>query len=363
MTSIVVIEDNYAVLKSVLDLLNFEGFSAEGAQRSVDGLKIVQSNPPDVVICDIGMPEMDGYAVLEALRKDSTTRTVPFIFLTARTERTDMRRGMELGADDYVTKPFSRDDLISAVETQLRKRHTIAQKHESTLSALRRNVIYALPHELRTPLTVVLGNAELLVEDYETMPREAIRDMSLAILKHGRRIHHLFENYLAYAQIEMAASDPRQLTALRNHVIKDAAAVIESEATEQAQEANRSADLELVLEGRAAIQISEANLRKVVRELLDNAFKFSEPGSTVTISTLRTPSRFSFAIRDRGRGMTPAEIKNIGAYMQFQRTLYEQQGLGLGLVIAKRLVELHNGTLQLESAPGLGTTVSVQFPL
>jgi K+-sensing histidine kinase KdpD len=146
---------------------------------------------------------------------------------------------MELGADDYVTKPFSRDELITAVETQLKKRHTIAQKHESTLSTLRRNVIYALPHELRTPLPVVLGNAELLVEDYESMPRESIRDMSLAILKHGRRIHHLFENYLAYAQIEMAASDPRPLTALRHHVIKDARAVSEAEAGEPAREANR----------------------------------------------------------------------------------------------------------------------------
>lgn len=362
MVSVVVIDDNFSVMKTITDTLELVGYKTRGTTNARQGVDLIRDLQPDIIICDINMPDLDGYSVLQTLREDARTRTIPFIFLTAREYREDQRRGMNLGADDYITKPFDRDELLTAIQTQLAKRDALRQEHESALSVLRRNIIYALPHELRTPLTVILGNAEILREDHATLPRESIYSMADAIFQHSQRLHRMFENYLVYAQIELIAASPKQRKALRNHVIPDGAALVAEEATRCAKFYEREADLSLETTA-TAMRIAEADLRKIAGELVDNAFKFSDPGSAVQVRLSRNGSYVTLTVRDQGRGMTAEQCQSIGAYMQFERTIYEQQGLGLGLVIAKRLTELHEGNLHLESAPGHGTTALVRFPI
>ena len=111
-----------------------------------------------------------------------------------------------------------------------------------------------------------------------------------------------------------------------------------------------------------AVAILEEYLRKIVTELLENAFKFSEPGTLVRLHGAACEGEYVFSIADTGRGMTADQVANIGAYMQFERKLYEQQGSGLGLTIARRLAELHGGSLSIQSTPGQGTTVTVRLP-
>ena len=361
MVNVVVIDDNYSVMKTITDTLDLVGYKTRGTTNARHGVDMIRDLQPDVIICDINMPGLDGYSVLQTLREDARTRTIPFIFLTAREYREDQRRGMNLGADDYITKPFDRDELLTAIQAQLAKRDALRQEHESALSVLRRNIIYALPHELRTPLTVILGNAEILREDHETISRESLYSMADAIFQHGQRLHRLFENYLVYAQIELIAASPKQRRALRNHIVSDAAALVIEEATRCAKDYGREADLSLETTS-TALRIAEADLRKIAFELVDNAFKFSDPGAGVQVRLTHNGSYILLSVRDNGRGMTADQCQNIGAYMQFERTIYEQQGLGLGLVIVKRLTEVHEGTLHLESAPGHGTTALIRFP-
>ena len=121
MKTIVVIEDEQALLKNVVRILKAEGYNSVGAENGKAGVELVRSELPDLVVCDIMMPEMDGYQVLEALQDTPQTALIPFIFLTAKTERSDMRQGIELGADDYLTKPFETDELIGAIEARFRK--------------------------------------------------------------------------------------------------------------------------------------------------------------------------------------------------------------------------------------------------
>jgi DNA-binding response OmpR family regulator len=121
MNKILVIEDEANIRANVLDLLDAEGFEAKGVESGRAGLAVAFDEPPSLVICDVMMPELDGWAVLRALRDNPTTANVPFIFLTAKAERSDVRRGMSLGADDYVTKPFTRTELLDAVRARLRR--------------------------------------------------------------------------------------------------------------------------------------------------------------------------------------------------------------------------------------------------
>jgi K+-sensing histidine kinase KdpD len=128
MKKILIIEDDQLVRISTLDLLEAEGFQATGAENGRIGLEKAREQLPDLIICDILMPELDGYEVLKALQQDLTTATIPFIFLTASADKTALRHGMELGADDYLTKPFTLSHLLAAIDARLKKQATFAQQ-------------------------------------------------------------------------------------------------------------------------------------------------------------------------------------------------------------------------------------------
>ncbi|MFP4121193.1 EAL domain-containing response regulator [Coleofasciculus sp.] len=121
MTTILVIEDEKAIHRNLLKLLNAEGFETLSADNGRIGVKLAQTKQPDLIICDILMPGLDGYGVLKILQQHPLTATIPFIFLTAKTEQADIRQGMTLGADDYVTKPFTRAQILSAIAARLQK--------------------------------------------------------------------------------------------------------------------------------------------------------------------------------------------------------------------------------------------------
>jgi two-component system sensor histidine kinase/response regulator len=318
---------------------------------------------PDLIICDIMMPEMDGFGVLEELRRDSMTATIPFIFLTARTDRMDMRQGMELGADDFLTKPFHAVELLATVRTRLRKRDVIVQATEKRLDDLRENIMMALPHELRTPLNVILGFSDLLMTDAEMMDTQHVAEMSRHINLSALRLYRLIENFLIYTHTELITTDQRQLEVIRSNFVVYPKSTVEHTAMQKAQQIDRADDLQVQAKDVEAIGIGEDYLRKIVEEMIDNAFKFSRGGTLVCVTARPVGNFYEVSVSNEGRGMTPEQIAHVGAYMQFERRIHEQQGAGLGLVICKRLTELHGGDLSIESVPGETTLVHVRIPL
>ncbi|MBD2411588.1 diguanylate cyclase [Nostoc calcicola FACHB-389] len=125
MPKILIIEDEESVRENILDLLEAEDFETIAAANGRIGVDLAISEVPDLILCDMMMPELDGYGVLTALRQDPTTATIPFIFLTAKSAKSDFRRGMDMGADDYITKPFTRTELLSAIMNRLEKHATL----------------------------------------------------------------------------------------------------------------------------------------------------------------------------------------------------------------------------------------------
>ncbi|HTD87993.1 MAG TPA: response regulator transcription factor [Candidatus Binatia bacterium] len=116
---VLVIEDEAEMRRNLLTVLHMEKFRATGAENGRVGVELVRKDPPDIILCDVMMPEMDGHGVLQALRKDPATAGIPFIFLTAKGEKSDVRSGMNLGADDYLTKPIAKADLLGAITSRL----------------------------------------------------------------------------------------------------------------------------------------------------------------------------------------------------------------------------------------------------
>ena len=362
MRTILVIEDDEDVLDNVLDLLQGEGFLGVGASSGREGLEKVKKHQPNLIICDIMMPGMDGFEVLRRLRQEPDTSAIPLIFLTARAARSDYREGMELGADDYLTKPFTADELLSAVRSRLARHDEQGHWYQRRLEDLRNNLSRNLPHELRTPLSSILGYSQFLLEVYDSVEPEEMHHMLTEIHQAGRRLERLVENYHLYAQLEMAATDPRRHTALFNLGLCRPETVIPSAAREQADLAGRADDLVLDVKP-AEVRIQGDYLQKIVEELLRNAFTFSPEGTPVRVVGRCQGDQYRFEVEDKGRGLPADDLEKIGAFIQFDREKHEQQGLGLGLSLIQRLVELYRGTLSLRSAPGEGMTVRVMLPL
>jgi signal transduction histidine kinase len=361
MKKILVIDDEEWLREMVRLALSQRGYDIVEARNGAVGVEVARKQLPDLILCDVNMEKMDGYATLSALRNDNTTSAIPFILMTGLADNAGMRHGMELGADDYLPKPFTLDGLYGAVEARLRKAEALKQQAEGALEDLRANISMMLPHELRTPLNGILAYGEILASDPSSLTPEEIADMGQTICLSGRALERLIETFLVYTQLEMVVADKQKVSVLRGKQTKTPGALIEKETRRRAEEVKRVADSQFNL-AAVTVPMSEEYFAKMVGELAHNAFKFSQAGTPVLVELAATSDAVVFSVKDQGRGFEPDQVGKVGAFMQFDRKTHEQQGLGLGLTIARQIAELHGGELTIQSEKGVGTTVTVKLP-
>ncbi len=354
---ILVIEDEKSLRREISDILSFEGYSVTEAIHGAEGYTKAVEELPDLILSDIMMPEMDGFAVLSELRKSDSTKLIPVIFLTALAERENIRSGMELGADDYVVKPFDRDELLKAVEARLKASEAFKEKSVQAMDELRSNLIHHLPRELKTPLNGIIGFGQLLMEADNSITLQQITDYGKIIYDSGMRLNRLFQNYLLYVQLELKKDGFSQAI-----LIKDADVICMDIILRTASKYNRESDVEFDVVPSEAF-MGSLELGKIVEEITDNAFKFSAKGTIVKLSCKSDSEFFYLTISDSGIGISQTDLKKVGAYMQFNRFFNEQQGLGLGLTISKRITDLYDGELNIHSEEGVGTKVEVRIPI
>lgn len=362
MAKILIIEDADDVRENLVELLEAEEHQVMAGHNGLVGLEMARKHQPDLILCDVLMPEMDGHGVLAALREDSRTANTPFIFLTARAEKDDIRSGMVMGADDYLTKPYTRAEVLDAIASRLNRQASTADMFEKKMETLRQNMARMLPHELRTPLASILGYSSLLMETFESLEADEVKEMLRSIHHDGERLHRLIQKYLWYVDVELTRHDPERLDYLRRDSTPAAKRVLSKIACRIADEFQRRNDLRLAVDVQKMC-MGELYLVRMCEELIENAFKFSTPGTPVCIEArTERDGRVNLSIRDQGRGMTPEQIAEVGAYLQFDREQYEQQGVGMGLATARGIAEIHGGALTIQSEPDRFTTVQIVLP-
>jgi signal transduction histidine kinase len=358
---ILIIDDEEWLREMIQLALHQRGYEVVEARNGHEGIEKARAELPDLILCDVNMGKVDGYLTLAALRTEAPTAAIPFILMTGLADNAGMRHGMELGADDYLPKPFTTEVLYAAVEARLKKSQTVRDEAERKLAHLRDNISLMMPHEMRTPLNGILSNAEMLATSAATLRSVEISEMGQEIFKSSQRLERLIENFLIYAQLELIAADPKNVNALRIGKTERPVSLIKKTCGAQAAQTGRPDDLK-VEAADVPVPMSEEYFCKVVNELVQNAFKFSERETPVRVKLVETFNGAELSVTDWGRGFSTEQIRRIGAYVQFDRKMQEQQGLGLGLVIAKRLAELHGGTLSIEAGKESGTTVTVRLP-
>jgi CheY-like chemotaxis protein len=178
MKKILVIDDNADIRENTAEILDLAGYKTFTAENGKKGVDLAQRENPDVIVCDIMMPELDGYGVLHLLKKNTATENIPFLFLTAKTERSDFRKGMEMGADDYITKPFEEIELLNAIEARLKKAAVLETKYAASQQGINQFL-----HDAKNA-----GLVSKLAEQYSTenYPKKQV------LYQEGKRPRNLF---------------------------------------------------------------------------------------------------------------------------------------------------------------------------
>lgn len=358
MKKILVVDDSDYILESTSVLLSLEGYEVHTATNGEEGFRKALEVIPDLILCDIQMPILDGYQMLEKIRAHPKTESIPFIFLTAFGEKQNIREGMIRGADDYITKPFTHQELIEALNTQWKKLETVKKQVKEKVETVGRAISFALPHEFRTVLNEVIGLAKFILSSYDDLDKDDILDIANDIVKSSNRLVKITENFLIYVKIEALAKNPELRSKLRMHFTDEPFAIIQDIAVLKSTNLGRQDDI--IIEDEThniSLEISSDSFYKIIDELLDNALKFSQRGQKVRITSGIENNMAFFEIKDEGRGIDPEKLHSIDTLTQFEREIYEQQGVGMGLVISRRLVELHDGRLEIRSEVGKGTSV------
>lgn len=369
-TTILFVEDNRDLRKNAALVLELEGYKVQVARDGREALDFLEGGlVPDLIVSDIMMPRMDGYAFFEAVRQIPYLKAVPFIFLTARGSRRDISTGRQMGADDYLVKPFDPEDFLIAVQNKLRRTADIRAQAVEGLNDARRLLIQLLSHELRTPLTYVTGGFALLAEELETQkaasPSDDIR-ISLELIQNGTlRLNRLAEQMVLYSQI-ISGSVAQHVTSISEEtelqdVIRDALTALDKYI--------KSRQIAVHLKGTApngALSVLGVKdlLVTALGEILRNAVQYSHEGALVEIVLRRQDDEAIVEVLDRGLGISAkdqAEVWNV--LSQSNRDRNEQQGAGMGLPIARGIIEAHGGTIDLWSVEGKGTRLTIALPL
>ncbi len=353
MCRILVVEDDKLIQNNLLDLLTSEDYTVLCANNGREGIEKVHAFYPDLIICDVMMPELNGFEVLERLQKDDNTAGIPFLFLTAKTDMENLRHGMRLGADDYLLKPFEVDELLETIKTRIRKKDI----NNTLIKQMQEQIAHKIPHDLRTPLVPILGYTEMI--EYEDDIDE-IKKMIKTIRNSGKILHNRIEKFLLYKDLVIhEISKPDEIiNIIPTEITNELVSFISSNVPEEYKSPERI----IVNIERARLKINQWYLQIAISELVENSLRYSPEDCQVSINGIQHKNSYELTIGDSGVGMTPNQINSITAFKKCSIDSIPEPGLGLGLAIVQKIIALHGGSFTISSAMGEYTECKIILP-
>lgn len=360
---IMVVEDSFGVAEATKAILSMSGYDVDNVTNGKEALKLLEKRVPHLILSDIMMPIMDGLTFYEEFRKNPAWNQIPFIFLTARSQREDVRKAKKMGADDYIIKPFSAEDLLAVVEGKLHRMASLVTASRQQVQDFRHEVINTLSHEMRTPLTKIQGYVELVMR--KLYDNEGQLDTFMEQIRDGGdRLNQIVEDFLKIMRLEISTKDN---TYEQNMTFCDARNFIISLKDYVIQEAMHegiTVHFSLDEDETAMIFASEQDITEALYQLINNAVKFSQKGGKVDVRLIKSPEEVIFEVQDYGIGINPENIPFIfEKFYQSDRSEQEQKGIGLGLAIVDLVVRKNKGQIRVDSKLHQGSMFSMSFPL
>ena len=357
-TKLLLIDDEKPLLQNLKQILEFEDFEVVTAGNGIEGLSQYEKESPDLVICDIMMPEMDGYGFIKNLRIKGYTST-PFIFLTAKSDYDDLREGMSFGADDYLVKPVKSSQLLEAINIRLQRKREINKKLEAQLSQIENGFRLITDQEFFTSVYDIIGYLHLLKSKHHQLDEESLQEYFgymerssnrlLSLLRKVKNWHEQERNFIKNSNNKSVA------TAIRN--------VLEKTALDIAKNHGREKDILCNINEDASLYVNAGFLETLFSELIDNAFKFSQKGNPVVINTVIQNGNYSVSIADNGKTNKTDALTNYKPFQKNPGSNENNTGLGLGLAIVELLVKSIGGKLIFADNSPSGIIVTVEIPI
>ncbi|MBE2267814.1 MAG: hybrid sensor histidine kinase/response regulator [Anaerolinea sp.] len=369
MPKILLIDDESLLRDEVADWLEFEGYEVLTAENGLTGLEKAACEVPDLIVCDIAMPALDGHGVLLEVRSNPQLNHIPFIFLTASANYEAMRRGMNLGADDYLTKPFKRIDLLEAIRSRLRKYEEQQEAAHMQLEAVSRafaeqeerrllksRLVAMFSHDFRNPLASILSSSELLKNYEARMSADHKRQHLDRIGGSVRLLLQMLDDMLAVAEMEHGhlkyRPQPVDIGAFMRDVIDEFRLIYSDQYTFVFEEAHSG-----------LIESDPRLLRQILNNLISNAVKYSPSGSTVTARLQGSDSGLQVHIVDQGIGIPEEDQAHLFDAFYRAENVRDAKGSGLGLTIVREAVTLCGGEIHVLSEVGRGSIFTVELPI
>ncbi len=387
-SNILVVDDNPANLRFLTEVLEKEGYVVRPVSRGSHALVAAQTEPPDLILLDIMMPEMSGYEVCEHLKAEERTHAIPIIFISAKDEVFDKVKAFSVGGVDYITKPFQLEEVLERVKThvtlwhlqkhlqeknvrlkeEIKKRECseqkirhlnaeleeLVQQRTTKLEAANkelRNFVYVASHDLKTPLRGISQIAYWVLHDYAEAFDDPGKEMMHLLRHRVNRMDRLIDGILQYARIERITEKDEEI-ALEAFVLK----IIKRLSPPQ--------QIRIVIEQELpGIVANSAHIKQIFHHLIRNAIQWiDKPEGDIMIGCVDNGDVWTFSVADNGPGIAEKYHEKIFQIFQTLLPHDEWENIGIGLALVKKIVELYGGKIWIESQNGAGSVFRFTFP-
>lgn len=360
--SILIVDDTIENLRLLVSMLEEHGYEARPVTSGRQALQAVEHAPPDLVLLDVHMPEMDGYQVCGRLKEEEDRRDIPVIFLSALTDTADKVRGFDAGGVDYITKPFQIEEVLARVRTHVALRRTrleLAQSYERlrTLEELRDNLVHMVVHDIRGPLTVLRGSLRFLLKGPAGQLGDKVTEDLRVAQKCAEGISRLVGDLL----------DVRRLEERKMPVERERCDLVEiaAEVRKNLSRLQRGRQIDLEAAGPVEVVCDGALVRRVLENLVGNGIKHTPSDGRLVIAIATGKDRVRVEVHDQGPGIPPEDREKIFEIFGTLRVRSDRTypSAGLGLAFCKLAVEAHGGSLGVDSGEQVGCTFWFELPL
>jgi two-component system sensor histidine kinase/response regulator len=368
--NILVVDDTPENLQLLMGILAGQGYDVRLAPDGCLALKFARTTPPDLILLDIKMPEMDGYEVCKLLKADERTREIPVLFLSASHKVSDKVKGLEVGGVDYITKPFQIEEVLARVHTHLalrnaqkglqeeiiRRKQTEEELREANAS--KDKFFSIIAHDLRNPFNVLLTLTELLTEEFERYEPERRHALLRRLNTSSRQVYALLTNLLEWSRLERGLIDCQPETLSLADIVEGHTYLLALHADQ------KQITLHNLIPAGTTAYADRKMIEMIIRNLISNSLKFTGNGGTITISAQCHEHTVEIAVVDTGIGMEQGFLANLFRLDKkcSRSGTIGEQGTGLGLILCKELAEKNGGSIRVESEVGKGSRFTVSLP-
>lgn len=358
--NILIVDDTAENLRLLTGILDQLGYEVRPAMSGAQALQAAEHDPPDLVLLDVTMPEMDGYEVCRRLKASAKLKDIPVIFLTALSDIADKVKAFEVGGIDYVTKPFHLEEVQARVRTHLALRSANVELSRSyaklqQLEQLREDLVHMVVHDMRSPLSVLAGHLSFLKDECDKLGPEAASDLQAA-LGGAQVVARMANDLLDVSRLE----EGKLPLHLAEHELGDLAEQVRT----SLRGFERGRTIELEVASPIVIACDASIVQRILENLVNNAIKHTPTGSAIRISVFAQSDGARITVSDQGPGVPPEARQKI--FEKFGTAAARQQNryhsAGLGLAFCKLAVEAHGGSIGVEPGEPNGSTFWFELP-